>query len=251
MSVSEKDERMRVKWIASVRKIREINSTLSSRVNCYDVTSLVTPEIRTISTLTWGLRAPTTATNSLLLPSPLSPFPTPPPISPSVNSPRREVQIGQCNKGGKRASGRGLDTGQLSALSAYPSHQHVCESQTGSLPWLSHSSEPTNKTPNEPPGLPDPRKLSSHSLASTASLTPEQADFVHSLYTNYVPASIVTRVIERMVADPSARFQDSTLRSGGMIGSAPPSYEYAVRCVVLDGVTDSSLMAAKLLGLIA
>ncbi|KAH7920454.1 hypothetical protein BV22DRAFT_802645 [Leucogyrophana mollusca] len=63
----------------------------------------------------------------------------------------------------------------------------------------------------------------------TASLTSEQADFVHRLYTNNVPASIVARVIERMVADPSVRFQDSTLGSGGTIGSAPPSYEYAAR----------------------
>ncbi|KAF8558505.1 hypothetical protein OG21DRAFT_1481486 [Imleria badia] len=84
-----------------------------------------------------------------------------------------------------------------------------------------------------------------------AVLTDEQADFVNSLFNNNVPAPVVARVLERMLANPqgasSTGYNDPELRpllnSGNVptswqptmsdigdgettIGTAPPSYDY-------------------------
>ncbi|EIW85487.1 hypothetical protein CONPUDRAFT_162673 [Coniophora puteana RWD-64-598 SS2] len=65
------------------------------------------------------------------------------------------------------------------------------------------------------------------------SLTDEQADFIHSLYQQNVPAPAIARLMERMVANPNARVSDwvhetGLARSGTVHSQAPPSYEYQV-----------------------
>ncbi|EGN97773.1 hypothetical protein SERLA73DRAFT_137894, partial [Serpula lacrymans var. lacrymans S7.3] len=72
-----------------------------------------------------------------------------------------------------------------------------------SVSILSPSGTQMTSGRSHPPSPPHP----THELASSPSamrenlsLTDEQADFVHSLYNNNVPASAIARVMERMIA---------------------------------------------------
>lgn len=121
----------------------------------------------------------------------------------------------------------------------------------------------TSNYPNEKAG--PASQVASHDVVNTRAnpvLTDEQADFVNSLFNNNVPAPVVARVVERMLANPQGAngtgYNDPELRShlspnnlptssqpytlsSGVpwqptmsefgdgettIGTAPPSYDY-------------------------
>jgi MYXO-CTERM domain-containing protein len=160
---------------------------------------------------------------------------------------------------------RATSSANDNATSSVPVPIGVAAAAATTTSQVSYPNEKSRPAPGGGTLQQDPTaRLDVPSARPNAVLTDDQADFVNSLFNNNVPAPVVARVLERMIANPqgssSTGFNDPELRphlnrgnlstllhsqaaAGGVawqptlgdlgdgettVGTAPPSYDYVL-----------------------